>query len=371
MKTFIINEDFLSDYIKELKKYDLNDVNIDLENLAQFFYKINQQVFLDELFYSNLMMITIVALLNLLYQNNVIRIVNNIVMFNEAYILQLDVLKVSFDLINETISGDEEIVEYISKKNTSPNLQYYQSYNTIDSLRRRMRALTSLDDYKKNSFLFLGDDELFSVYFAYMNKGKSITVLDIDDKIIENINEANRKYHLNVVAEKCDLLKVLPEHLYNKFDVFFASGLKDFGGLLLFIYTGLLSLKTETDSLGYFTYYDYNTTDGRDFQLKLQKKLIECNSFLDFISPCDQAVFPIYSLDNVIKYIEKNDFLKEFMETRSCVVEALRENNPFSADPLFPFFSIKPIYLARIRHLQLDEAQIRKSLNILKKFQIK
>lgn len=371
MKKIVIDEGFLSVYIKELQKYDLKDVNIDLENLAQIFYKIDQRVNLDQLFYSNLMLITIVVLLNLLYNDNVIQIKNNKIIFNETYILQLDVLKVCPDLINENISGDEEIIEYISKKNISPNLQYYQSYNTVDSLRRRMRTLTSLDDYKKNSFLFLGDDELFSVYFAYMNKGKSITVLDIDDKVIANIEEANKKYNLNIVAEKCDLLRGLPEQLYNTFDVFFASGLKDLGGVLVFIYTGLLSLKAETDSLGYFTYYDYNTTDGRDFQLKLQKKLIECNSFLDFISPCDQAVFPAYSLENIIKFIEKKDFLKDFMETRNCIVNVLRENNPFSADPLFPFFSVKPIYLARIRQIRIDETQIRKSLNILRRFQIK
>lgn len=234
-----------------------------------------------------------------------------------------------------------------------------------------MRILTSLDDYKKDSFLFLGDDELFSVYFAYMNKGKSVTVLDIDEKIMANIEEANKKYNLNIFAEKCDLLKGLPERLNNTFDVFFASGLKDFGGLLLFVYTGLLSLKAETNSLGYFTYYDYNTTDGRDFQLKLQKKLIECNSFLDFISPCDQAVFPEYLLGGIIEYIEKKDFLKDFMEGKDCIINALRKNNPFSADPMFPFFSIKPIYLARIRQIQMDGTQIRKSLNILKRFQTK
>lgn len=153
MKKIVVDEAFITGYINKLQECGFNDTNIDIENIAQFFYKINKQVFLNQLFYSNMMFITIIALLNLLYQDTVIRIANNKAIFSEAYVLQLDVLMVSSDLINENITGDEEIIEYISEKNISPNLQYYQSYNTIDSLRRRMRILTSLDDYKKDSFL--------------------------------------------------------------------------------------------------------------------------------------------------------------------------------------------------------------------------
>lgn len=60
-------------------------------------------------------------------------------------------------------------------------------------------------------------------------------MLDIDDEVCTKVKEANRRFDLNIEVCNCDLTKDHPEKLCGKFDMFFASGLKDLGGLLMFI----------------------------------------------------------------------------------------------------------------------------------------
>lgn len=365
----IIDNKVVRNYTNMLKQIVQVDKNITELEVAEILKKINEKVDMHQIFYSNMMFLSVTVLLELLYMHQIIDI-NDFVYFKDKINLSIITKNVVLDVIEakQNSLGADVITEYIKNRDSNPNEVYYQSYNTFESLVRRQRIIESFGDHNDKSILFLGDDELFCIYYAMHSNAKRIAVIDIDPLLLKEIEKANEKFHLNIEVYECDLLKEYPTELCNQFDVFFASGLKDLGGLLVFIYTGLLSLNDGLNSSGYFTFYEYNSLDETNtYMYDLQTRLLKEGIFLEHISVCDQGIIPKNVLDRIVSKIKQYPYFTAYPTHEKEITEYLRTENVFAADPIFPLFAVKPIKIARIRRTYVN-TKISKLLNILRGF---
>lgn len=368
-KFMIINNKTVQEYTEKLSRLVQEDYSINENEVAGILMQIGNKVEMDRLYYSNMMFLSITVLLELLYRDQLI-LLEDTVRFKEDCTVDIHTVNVPLNVID---AGRDSTVadpayDFIRNRESAPNELYYQSYNTYESLIRRQRIMESFGDHHNKSILFLGDDELFCVYYALHSQAKRIAVLDIDRSLLQKVNEANEKFHLNIEVYECDLVKEFPKELHHQFDVFFASGLKDLGGIFLFIYSGLLSLNESLVSSGYFTFYEYNASDQKcRYMYDLETKLLQEGVILDHISVCDQGMIPTSVLEKIRHQIEKEPYFTKYPAQKTEIIEFLREKNVFSADPQFPLFSVRPIKIARVRRAFLAP-QIEKKLNILRRF---
>lgn len=121
-------------------------------------------------------------------------------------------------------------------------------------------------DTLDKSVIFIGDDELFSLFYALNGRAKRIAVVDIDDRILKYIRKISERYQLGIETYCVNILEEFPNCLENKFDIFFASGLKDYDGLIAFLLAGLVSLREDKDSTGYIAYYNYAGQSDDSFE---------------------------------------------------------------------------------------------------------
>lgn len=370
MGLYEIGNETLDNYIGKMNQYCLGDASIKRHHLFKILRKIKAGLSGCELFYSPMYFLSIALFLNLLYTSGVIEFVDGKVVFRSEVKFTVGFSETYQNVISNEIGSkiEKDVMYFISQVNVDPKLEYYQSYNTLESLQRRYRVMSAYGDTQVKSAIFIGDDELFSVYYAAHTEGTRVVVLDIDDATLSNIRLANKKFGLNIETYSCDLIKEFPVELLDSFDVFFASGLKDYGGLFLFIYSGLLSLNTQGQKAGYITFYNYNEQDGSNLYANMQKQLIADGCYFDFWGPCDQAIIPTDVIERLFSYIQQGDFHKKYSQNKNELIELLRENNPFSADPLFPYFSIQPIQLARICKPINDSKNIERALKVLRRF---
>ena len=162
------------------------------------------------------------------------------------------------------------------------------------------------------------------------------------------------------------------EYYEEDFDIFFVSGLKKLAGLLLFIFKSSKFLRSKGEKIGYFTYYPYVENLNRiskqkdEYNYNLQKTLIDYGFLIDHLSACDEISINntlIVKITNWI-YKDKNLLLKKDVESFNLLIE----NEELAADPLFPFFSIKPINIARIKQEKICSKKIDEYIRIIQRF---
>lgn len=338
-------------YVKELQTILPYDNNINENNINKVLYNITKGTQIKKLFHSNLMFASVAALIKLLYLDDKIIITgDSIKSKGNIGVYQYkctNVIKNNLKLKEPEIS--KKIFENRKRK---PNTFFYQSYNTYESLIRRLNLMQQFGDDTKKNIIFIGDDELFSVFFALNAESYNrILVLDIDRSVLEEINYYSKMFNLNIETK---IFNVFEDNTYESdFDVFFASGLKNLAGLLLFIFTGTKFLNPEKNFGGYFTYYPYvsslsNIQNNQDkYNLTLQKKLIEYGFIIEHLSVCDESNIN----DSIIKKLKKWIYeSKELLiNNDSEFMNSVKNLEELSADPLFPYFSVRPINIAKIK----------------------
>ncbi len=112
-----------------------------------------------------------------------------------------------------------------------------------------MKTCIELGEIVRNKkLLFIGDDDLLSIYLSKFYDPKSTVVIDIDMRIIKHIKMLREKLSLkNLMVVKHDIRDPLPTHISNNFDIFYTNppyGSKNNGdSCIAFIIRGLESLK--------------------------------------------------------------------------------------------------------------------------------
>lgn len=153
-----------------------------------------------------------------------------------------------------TINKDfQEILEKfkeIVKERPQPIVEYIQGYMDEEDVIRRIIFMHSYNDLKDKNIIIIGDDDLLSIPLALTKLPKRIVVLDIDKRLINFLEEINKKYNFNIEIFEYNISEPLPKKLQRKFDVFSCEPLETYSGLKLFIGRGINALKK--NGVGYF-----------------------------------------------------------------------------------------------------------------------
>ena len=84
-----------------------------------------------------------------------------------------------------------------------------------------------------------------------MDLKKKITVLEIDKRLTDFINDVSKEYDLNKTTITHDVLDSFPRKEMNKYDTFLTDPVETLQGFILFIYRRMQALK-KRNSAGYF-----------------------------------------------------------------------------------------------------------------------
>jgi len=114
-----------------------------------------------------------------------------------------------------------EMVQEISYLRPKPNRAIDQIYMKPICMLVQIKLISSYLNDK--DILFMGDGDHMSILCGIYSRPKSMTVLDIDSRIIKSIKKASNKYNLKIDTLKYDVLEPLPEKFIRKFNFFYTN----------------------------------------------------------------------------------------------------------------------------------------------------
>jgi len=135
-----------------------------------------------------------------------------------------------------------ELLKTISSRRPSPERKFDQFTATIETTACRTSLLRFFGDVESKRLLFLGDDDFTSVAVASLGSARSVTVVDIDDRILDEIEAVSSNHHLGIKIMNYDARKKFPTDLRGKFDVIFTDPPYTTEGIELFTSRAIESL---------------------------------------------------------------------------------------------------------------------------------
>ncbi|MGC8778110.1 MAG: bis-aminopropyl spermidine synthase family protein, partial [Candidatus Caldatribacteriaceae bacterium] len=79
-----------------------------------------------------------------------------------------------------------------------PDLDFDQGFMTKEDIFARISFLYERGDLEGQKILIVGDDDLFSLALAATSLPESITVLEIDPRLVEFIQKRSREHHFQI-----------------------------------------------------------------------------------------------------------------------------------------------------------------------------
>lgn len=190
------------------------------------------------------------------------------------------------------------IKEYdeIAKNRPLPTNVYDQGVIDNESAISRFLYMLSRGDLYKKKIIFLGDDDLMGILFSLSGIVDEITVLEIDERLVNYINSVKKEKNLkNIEVYTYDARDPLEDIFKNKFDTFFTDPVETVEGLLIFVSRMVEALKGDRCS-GYFGLSSIESNIDKWF--RIQKSLNEMNLVITDI----RRNFSYYKLsDNIIE----------------------------------------------------------------------
>jgi N4-bis(aminopropyl)spermidine synthase len=139
----------------------------------------------------------------------------------------------------------QELVSFlknIDKKRPLPKRKYDQFRATIETTARRVCLLDFFGDIQNKRLLFIGDNDFVSVAAGKIGGAENITVVDIDRRILTEINSFSKAKSLGIKTIYYDTRRRLPVGLEKRFDVVFADPPYTPKGIKLFVSRAIASL---------------------------------------------------------------------------------------------------------------------------------
>jgi predicted methyltransferase len=128
---------------------------------------------------------------------------------------------------------------------------YDQGYVLEEVTVARVALMWQKGDLAGLNLMVLGDDDLVSVAASLTGAPKRVTVIDIDERLLDFIQKVSDKEGLKIQVLKHDLRYPLPEELQGAFDTFITDPTESFKGMKAFLSRSLSCLKGP-GSAGYF-----------------------------------------------------------------------------------------------------------------------
>jgi hypothetical protein len=149
----------------------------------------------------------------------------------------------------------EKLREY-GRLRPAPLPQLDQAHATPETALRRALYMLEEGGLAGRSVLFLGDDDLTSVAAGLLGVARRLTVVDVDERLLEMIKETSWKEGLGIQCVHHDLRKPLPEDLVGEFDTFFTDPPYTPAGLRLFLSRGIQALRRRKTVSVYLAFAD-------------------------------------------------------------------------------------------------------------------
>lgn len=141
-----------------------------------------------------------------------------------------------------------------SNRRPVPRTEIDQAFGKPITAIRRALLMLENGDLEGRNVLLLGDDDLTSLAIAQLKTSAKITVLDIDNRLLELIQEIAKENNFLINCFKLDLQKELPTNILEKFDVVFTDPPYTVTGLELFLSRAIEILKKESGKKIYLAY---------------------------------------------------------------------------------------------------------------------
>jgi predicted methyltransferase len=151
----------------------------------------------------------------------------------------------------------------IAKQRPQSVTAYDQGYMTVDSVFRRVELMVRLGDADLKRIVVLGDDDLLSIAICLCSKPEKVTVLEIDERVVDFIHTTAEALNLPVAAERLDLREPPAKRLQGRFHTFVTDPSETIDGLKMFLGRGLAMLRSGESHAGYFGLTTIEASTGK------------------------------------------------------------------------------------------------------------
>ena len=215
---------------------------------------------------------------------------------------------------------DLSLIEKICSSRPKANREIDQVHMRSESI---VSQLEIMENYvMQKDILFLGDDDFLSVFSGIFLKPKSITVLEIDKRIIDSLIVQGKMNSLELKVYKYGVGDKLPSNFQKKFDFFVTNppyGSKNKGESGK-IFLGRCLEATKKNGLGCFILpYDPDIDWTKEAMLNIQQMLVKSECVMLEVAR------------NTHKYFHPNKNLT----SSAYIIQKLSNLKPFSYDKTF------------------------------------
>ena len=164
----------------------------------------------------------------------------------------------------------------------APNTQIDQSFATPKTNLARVLFMSHKFDLFRENFAFIGDSDLTSIALAlFIHKDSKIVVFDIDTRIKEIVDLANKELGTNIQFIEHDFRKPISNDYHGSFDCIVTDPPYTINGCSLFISRGLDLLSNDKIGVVYLSFSKKPPTELLD----IERNLLEMGCLITDIKP--------------------------------------------------------------------------------------
>ncbi len=147
---------------------------------------------------------------------------------------------------NNALIFDAEKFRNICDNRPKADVSLDQSHATVETVFSRIKVMDYFNAVMGRDILILGDDDLISVALKLFLKPKSVTVIEVDNRLVEYINSLSlgikvirQDLRVQLKIEKFETVHFDPPYTFNGFKLFFERALFNIriGGLIFASYS--------------------------------------------------------------------------------------------------------------------------------------
>lgn len=163
----------------------------------------------------------------------------------------------------------------ISQQRPPAIAEYDQGYVDPVSTVARVAVMYQRGDLENQDILLIGDDDLTSIAIALTGMARRITVLEVDDRLVDFIaHQARERGWANLSVYQYDVRRPLPQEFQGRYDTFLIDPVETLVGIRLFLSRCAVSLRGKGSS-GYFGLTHLEAS--RDKWYFIQKMILDMN----------------------------------------------------------------------------------------------
>lgn len=186
------------------------------------------------------------------------------------------------DFLDKELNHINDLVKVPLFERPTALREFDQFTATIETTKKRTAILNFFCDIKGKKILFIGDDDLTSIFVASLRSATEIVVIDIDVRILDTIKKISKEMKLKIKTIQCDLREKLPQELFNSFDIIFTDPPYTTEGIKLFVSRAIQGLNKDNKAAR--IYFCYGNSDrAKERYLEIYKIIFETGLMIRWI----------------------------------------------------------------------------------------